>query len=124
LYPDEDTKKAASVQQLRCAAALVVDTGLHAKGWSREQAADYLRTQAALDEGSATATADRYIALPGDALACGMGELKFRALRAAAQQSLGARFDIREFHAEVLKDGSMPLDLLDAKIKRWVEGRR
>jgi uncharacterized protein (DUF885 family) len=67
---------------------------------------------------------DRFVALPAQALACKMGELKIRALRVRAQQQLGARFDIREFHTEILKDGSMPLDILEAKMKLWMEARR
>ena len=67
---------------------------------------------------------DRYVALPGDALACTMGELKIQALRSRAQQVLGARFDIREFHSEILKDGAMPLDILEAKMKLWMEAQR
>jgi uncharacterized protein (DUF885 family) len=66
---------------------------------------------------------DRFVALPGEAMACKMGELKIRALRAHAQQVLGARFDIREFHSEILKDGAMPLDILEAKMKLWMEAR-
>jgi uncharacterized protein (DUF885 family) len=67
---------------------------------------------------------DRFVALPGDALACKMGELKFQALLAQAQRARGARFDIREFHAEILKDGAMPLDILEAKMKLFMEARR
>jgi uncharacterized protein (DUF885 family) len=66
---------------------------------------------------------DRFAALPGSALACKMGELKIRALRTRAQQSLGSGFDIREFHSEILKDGAMPLDILEAKMKLWMEAR-
>jgi uncharacterized protein (DUF885 family) len=67
---------------------------------------------------------DRFVALPGDALACKMGELKIRSLLTQAQQLLGSRFDIREFHSEILKDGAMPLDILEAKMKRWMEAKR
>ena len=124
VYRDDDTKRQADLGQLRCAAALVVDTGLHAMGWTRAQALDYLRAHLALDDAEAGLMADRFVALPGQALACKMGELKIRALRARAQQQLGARFDIREFHSEILKDGAMPLDILDAKIKLWMDARR
>jgi uncharacterized protein (DUF885 family) len=64
---------------------------------------------------------DRFVALPGDALACTVGELKIQALRSRAQQVLGARFDIREFHSEILKDGGMPLDILEAEINLWLD---
>jgi uncharacterized protein (DUF885 family) len=67
---------------------------------------------------------DRFVALPGDALACKMGELKIQALRYRAQQVLGTRFDIREFHSEILKDGAMPLDILESKMKFWMDARR
>jgi uncharacterized protein (DUF885 family) len=109
---------------LKCAAALVVDTGLHAKEWTRAQAADYLRAQLGVDAAEADLMTDRFVAQPGDALACKIGELKFQALLAHAQQALGARFDIREFHSEILKDGAMPLDILEAKMHRWTEARR
>jgi uncharacterized protein (DUF885 family) len=124
LYRDDQAKRGALVGQLKCAAALVVDTGLHAKDWTRAQAADYLRAQLSVDAADANLMTDRLVALPGDALACKMGELKFRELRNRAQQALGTRFDIREFHSEILKDGAMPLDILEAKINLWMEARR
>jgi uncharacterized protein (DUF885 family) len=124
LYRDEEAKRAAALAQLKCAVALVADTGIHAQDWTRAQAADYVRAQVGVDPAEAELMTDRFVALPGDALACKMGELKFQALRTRAQQTLGARFDIREFHTEILKDGAMPLDILEAKMKRWMETRR
>jgi uncharacterized protein (DUF885 family) len=124
LYRDDEAKRGALLGQLKCAAALVVDTGLHAKGWARAQAVEYLRAQLAVDDADAQRMTDRFVALPGEALACKMGELKIRALRARAQQLLGARFGIREFHSEILKDGAMPLDILEAKMKLWTEAGR
>jgi uncharacterized protein (DUF885 family) len=124
LYRDDEAKRGALAGQLKCAVALVVDTGLHAKDWTRAQAADYLRVQLGADAADANLMTDRFVALPGDALACKMGELKFRALLAHARQALGTRFDIREFHSEILKDGAMPLDILEAKMNRWTEARR
>src|SRR6266850_1305126 len=85
------------------------------------QAADYVRAQLGVDASDAGLMTDRFVALPGDALACKMGELKFQALLTHARQALGARFDIREFHAEILKDGAMPMDILEAKMKLWME---
>jgi uncharacterized protein (DUF885 family) len=123
LYRDEEAKRAAALAQLKCAVALVADTGIHAQDWTRAQAADYVRAQLGLDPAEAELMTDRFAALPGDALACKMGELKLQALRTRAQQTLGARFDIREFHTEILKDGAMPLDILEAKMKRWLEAR-
>jgi uncharacterized protein (DUF885 family) len=124
LYRSDEAKRGALLGQLKCAAALVVDTGLHAKGWARAQAADYLRAQLAVDDAEAQRMTDRFVALPGEAMACKMGELRIRALRTHAQQLLGARFDIREFHSEILKDGAMPLDILEAKMKLWMEAGR
>jgi len=124
LYGDDEAKRGALAGQLKCAAALVVDTGLHAKDWTRAQASDYLRAQLGVDAADADLMTDRLVALPGDALACKIGELKFQALLTHAQQALGARFDIREFHSEILKDGAMPLDILEAKLQRWMEARR
>jgi uncharacterized protein (DUF885 family) len=123
LYRDDEAKRGALFAQLKCAVAAVVDTGLHAKGWTRAQAIDYVRAQLAADEGDAALMADRVAALPGQAVACTMGELKIQALRNLAQQKLGTRFDIRDFHAEILKDGAMPLDLLEAKMTHWMEAR-
>jgi uncharacterized protein (DUF885 family) len=123
LYRDDDAKRGALLAQLKCAVALVVDTGLHAKGWTRAQAIDYVRAQFTSDDGDAGLMTDRFVALPGKALACKIGELKFQGLRALAQQKLGTRFDIREFHAQILKDGAMPLDILEAKMKLWMEAR-
>jgi uncharacterized protein (DUF885 family) len=124
LYPDDEAKRAGLSAQLKCAVALVVDTGLHAKGWTYQQAIDYLRAQFPIDDAQAKLWADRFVALPGDALACMMGELKIQALRSRASQVLGTGFDIREFHAEILKDGAMPPDILEVKMKLWMEAPR
>lgn len=94
---------------------LVVDTGLHTKGWSREQVVDYILENSATSRIEAEAEVDRYIAVPGQALAYKVGELKIHQLRQYAQLALGPMFDLREFHAEVLKDGSVPLDILQQK---------
>ncbi|MCL7713638.1 DUF885 domain-containing protein [Stenotrophomonas mori] len=105
------------------AVRLVVDTGLHAKGWTRQQVLDYMFANSSVSEPDAIAEAERYIAWPGQALAYKTGELKIQELRRRAEQKLGDRFDIREFHAEVLKDGSVPLDVLDGKIDGWITGK-
>jgi uncharacterized protein (DUF885 family) len=105
------------------AVRLVVDTGLHAKGWSREQSIEYMRANTALGEADVVAEVERYIAWPGQALAYKIGELKIRALRDRAQQTLGPRFDVREFHSQVLLDGSLPLAVLEAKIDRWIAAK-
>jgi len=124
LYRDDEAKRAALLAQLACAAALVADTGLHAMDWTRARAAEYLRQQLDVEVADAELRVDRFVALPGDAMACTLGELKIQALRSRAQQVLGARFDIREFHSEILKDGAMPLDILEAKFKLWLDARR
>jgi len=103
---------------------LVTDTGLHSKGWSREQVIKYMLDNSAESETQATAEAERYIAWPGQALAYKIGELKIKELRAKAEKELGPKFDIREFHAEVLKDGSVPLEVLEAKIDRWIASKK
>jgi uncharacterized protein (DUF885 family) len=103
---------------------LVVDTGLHSKGWTREQVIRYMLDNSAASETDATAEAERYMAIPGQALAYKIGELRIKQLRARAEAELGPKFDIREFHAEVLKDGSVPLDVLEAKVDRWIAAKK
>lgn len=100
---------------------LVVDTGLHSKGWTREQVIDYMKANSAVENTDAVAEAERYIAIPGQALAYKIGELKIQEQKRKAQTALGAKFDPRAFHAEVLKDGSVPLPVLEAKIDRWIK---
>jgi uncharacterized protein (DUF885 family) len=124
LYADEASKSDAAAGEMRCAVALVVDTGLHAKGWTRGKALDYVRAHLGIDDPDAQALIDSYAANPADALACMMGGLKFRALRARAQQVRGARFDVREFHSEILRDGAMPLDILETKMKAWTDASK
>jgi uncharacterized protein (DUF885 family) len=99
---------------------LVVDTGLHAKGWTREQAIAYMLANSTLTESDVTAEVERYIVWPGQALGYKLGQLHISALRARAQQQLGADFDVREFHSQVLRDGAVPMDVLSAKIDRWI----
>ncbi|HZX78799.1 DUF885 domain-containing protein [Lysobacter sp.] len=103
---------------------LVTDTGLHSKGWSRDQVIAYMKENSAVSDTTAVAEAERYIAWPGQALAYKIGELKIKELRARAEKELGDKFDIREFHAELLKDGAVPLDVLEAKIDRWIASKK
>lgn len=103
---------------------LVVDTGLHSKGWTRQQVIDYMLANSAESETQAVAEAERYMAIPGQALAYKLGELKIKQLRARAERELGARFDITAFHAEVLKDGAVPLDVLEDKIVNWIAAQK
>ena len=103
---------------------LVTDTGLHSQDWTREQVIKYMLDNSAESETQATAEAERYVAWPGQALAYKIGELKIQSLRAKAEKALGPKFDIRQFHAEVLKDGSVTLDVLESKIDRWIASQQ
>jgi len=109
--------------ELHRAARLVVDTGMHGKGWSREQAIQYLVKERGQTESSATVAVERYMGGPGQALAYKVGELEILKLRDEAQAKLGARFDLREFHEAVLGGGPLPLDLLRARVERWVRAQ-
>ncbi len=120
VYDDPYAKVAYLQAALTRSARMVADTGVHAQGWSKKQAVDYLVKTADMPADDATAEVERFMALPGQTLANGLGELKMMELRDAVQAAQGARFDPRRFHAEVLRDGSMPLDILDAKIRRWM----
>jgi uncharacterized protein (DUF885 family) len=101
------------------AVRLVVDTGIHDKGWTREQVIDYMHANDVNDAFAQTET-DRYIAWPGQALAYKMGQLTILKLREQAEEKLGARFDIKEFHDEILNGGAMPLDLLELRVNHWI----
>lgn len=106
------------------AARLVIDTGLHAKGWTREQGIAYFLDNVPQGELVATQEVERYIAIPGQALSYKIGELKLRELRARAEKALGPKFDIRAFHDEVLAHGSVPLSVLEAAVDRWIAARK
>jgi len=119
LYADPYSQYGALTMELWRAARLVVDTGLHAKGWERQRAIDFLRNNTALGEADIAAEVDRYIAWPGQALAYKVGQLRILELRGEAQAKLGERFDLREFHEQVVGSGSLPLPVLEAKVRRW-----
>ncbi len=108
-------------EQLR-AMRLVVDTGLHSKGWTRQQAIDFMLANSGMTETEVVAEVERYIAIPSQALAYKVGALKIQELRERAEAKLGDRFDIRDFHAQVLDTGALPLPVLEAKIDRWIAG--
>ena len=106
------------------ACRLVIDTGLHAKGWGREQSIRYMMDNAGLKPGFATSEIDRYINNPAQALGYKIGELRIKAMRAKAQKRLGARFDVRRFHNALLDDGPLPLTVLESRIDEWIERQR
>jgi uncharacterized protein (DUF885 family) len=106
--------------QIWRAARLVVDTGIHAQGWTRDQALDYLRQYTALPEHEIETEVDRYIAWPAQALSYYLGEDAIRASRTKAEQALGARFNVRAFHDAVLELGSVPIPALTARIDRFI----
>jgi uncharacterized protein (DUF885 family) len=100
---------------------LVVDTGIHAKGWTRQEVLDFMFANSAVSETRAVSEAERFMAIPSQALAYKIGQLEIREIRNRAEERLGAKFDVKAFHTEVLKDGALPLSTLQAKIDRWVD---
>lgn len=99
---------------------LVVDTGLHAKGWSREQAIQYMKDNSPMAESDIVAEVERYMAIPGQALSYKVGQLKILALRDRAQKALGDKFDLKAFHDQILTSGSLPMAVMEQKIERWI----
>lgn len=124
LYTDPYQYFGAMYTDIWRANRLVVDTGLHALGWTREQAIEWMQANSPMSETDAVAEVERYIAIPGQALAYKIGQLKIRELRNRAEAALGDRFDVREFHNQVLTAGSLPLMVLEARIDRWIETQR
>ena len=124
VYDDPYTRFGALVSEIFRANRLVVDTGIHHKGWTREKAIDFMLSNSPMSETDIMAEVERYIAIPGQALAYKIGQLKFIELRERARAELGATFDIRAFHDQVLLDGALPLSILEAKIDRWIERER
>lgn len=110
-------------EQLR-AMRLVVDTGLHAKGWSREQAIQFMLENSSMAESDVTAEVERYIGWPGQAVSYKVGQFKIQELRDYSEQQLGNKFDIKAFHTQILIDGALPMPILESKIKKWVESQR
>ncbi len=119
-YDDPASRFGTLNDEMLRAMRLVVDTGIHSKGWSREQAIQYMTDNSALGLEDIRAEVERYIAMPGQALAYKTGALTIQRLRAKAEKELGDRFDIREFHSQVLDTGSLPLPILEAKIDAWI----
>ncbi|MGL6011877.1 MAG: DUF885 domain-containing protein, partial [Shewanella oncorhynchi] len=103
---------------------LVVDTGLHSKGWSREQAIQYMKDNSPMAESDIVAEVERYMAIPGQALSYKVGQLKILALRARAEKALGDKFDLKAFHDQILTSGSLPMAVMENKIDRWIASKQ
>jgi len=119
-YQDPVSDYGRLSSELFRAVRLVVDTGIHSKGWTRDQVVEFFRKSGAVDEPTIQSETDRYIAWPAQALSYKLGQLKFRELRERAEKELGPKFDIRTFHDEMLNGGTLPLDLLDARTNEWI----
>jgi uncharacterized protein (DUF885 family) len=119
-YQDPVSDYGRLSSELFRAVRLVVDTGIHARGWTRDQVVDFFRKSGATDEPSIQSETDRYIAWPAQALSYKLGQLKFRELRERAQKQLGTKFDLRSFHDEMLNGGTLPLDLLEVRTDKWI----
>jgi uncharacterized protein (DUF885 family) len=124
LYQDPVSDYGRLTSELFRAVRLVVDTGIHAKGWSRDQVVEYFRKTGAVDEPKLQAETDRYIAWPAQALSYKLGQLKFRELRERARRALGPKFDLRTFHDEMLSGGVLPLDMLDSRTNAWITAQQ
>ena len=119
-YQDPVSDYGRLSSELFRAVRLVVDTGIHSKGWTRDQVVDFFRKSGAVDEPTIQSETDRYIAWPAQALSYKLGQLKFRELRERARKELGTKFDLRTFHDEMLNGGTLPLDLLEARTDKWI----
>lgn len=119
-YQDPVSDYGRLSSELFRAVRLVVDTGIHSKGWTRDQVVDFFRKSGAVDEPTIQSETDRYIAWPAQALSYKLGQLKFRELRDRAQKELGSKFEIRAFHDKMLDGGTLPLDLLEARTDKWI----
>jgi uncharacterized protein (DUF885 family) len=119
-YQDPVSDYGRLSSELFRAVRLVVDTGIHAKGWTRDQVVEFFRKSGAVDEPTIQSETDRYIAWPAQALSYKLGQLKFRELRERAKKELGPKFDLRSFHDEMLDGGTLPLDLLEARTEKWI----
>ena len=120
-YQDPGSDYGRLRSELFRAVRLVVDTGIHDMGWSRDQVVEYMRSSHAVDEPTIQSETDRYIGGPGQACSYKLGQLKIRELRERAKEQLGPKFDLKAFHDEVLSGGALPLDVLDARVDRWIK---
>ncbi|MGZ3330504.1 MAG: DUF885 domain-containing protein [Gemmatimonadaceae bacterium] len=123
-YQDPASDFGRLSSELFRAVRLVVDTGIHSKGWTRDQVVEFFRKSGAVDEPTIQSETDRYIAWPAQALSYKLGQLKIRELRERARRALGPRFDIRAFHDEMLDGGTLPLDLLESRTDKWIAQQR
>ncbi|MFZ0731813.1 MAG: DUF885 domain-containing protein [Candidatus Sulfotelmatobacter sp.] len=119
-YQDPVSDYGRLSSELFRAVRLVVDTGIHAKGWSRDQVVEFMRKSGAVDEPTIQTETDRYISWPAQALSYKLGQLKFRELRERAEKELGPKFDLRKFHDQMLDGGTLPLDMLEARTNKWI----
>ena len=122
-YQDPGSDYGRLRSELFRAVRLVVDTGIHDEGWSRDRVVEYMRGSHAIDEPTIQSETDRYISWPAQACSYKLGQLKIRELRARATDKLGSHFDVRTFHDEILSGGNLPLDLLDARVDRWINAQ-
>ena len=120
LYRDPYSKFGQLSYEMWRAVRLVVDTGMHAMGWTREQAIQFFKDNTGKTDQDITVEVDRYIVWPGQALAYKLGQMKIRQLRTAAETQLGANFEVRKFHDAVLENGAVPLDILEQHVQQWL----
>ena len=123
-YKDPYARFGTLNDEMLRAMRLVVDTGIHSKGWTRDQSIEYMLSHSGMGRTDATAEVERYIAIPSQATAYKIGALTIQRLRKKAQDALGPKFDIREFHEQVLGSGALPMNILGAKIDRWIASKR
>jgi uncharacterized protein (DUF885 family) len=124
LYDDLYSKFGQLTYEMWRAVRLVVDTGIHYLRWDRQRAIDFFLENTAKPELDVVNEVDRYISSPGQALAYKIGQLKISAIRSKAQKVLGSKFDVRAFHDELIKDGALPLNVLEAKMNAWIESQK
>jgi len=110
--------------EMHRAIRLVVDTGIHTKGWTREQAIKYSMENEAEPEASIIAEIERYMAIPGQALSYKIGQMKIREVRTKAEKELGTKFSIKEFHNQILDAGCLPMKILEDKINNWIASKK
>jgi uncharacterized protein (DUF885 family) len=121
MYRDPYAKFGQLSYEMWRAVRLVVDTGMHAKGWTREHAIQFFKDNTGKTDQDITVEVDRYIVWPGQALAYKLGQLKIRELRTQAERRLGTKFDVRKFHDAVLESGAVPLNVLESHMERWMD---